>query len=34
MAAILSFFLLTNVYRCVKIVMGDYFKKVPLRDVH
>ena len=30
MAAILSFFLLTNVFRCIKIVMGDYFKKVPL----
>jgi quinone-modifying oxidoreductase, subunit QmoC len=30
MAAILTFFLLTNVFRCVKIVMGDYFKKVPL----
>ena len=30
MAAILSFFLLTNVYRCMKIVMGDYFTKVPV----
>ena len=30
MAAILSFFLLTNVFRCIKIVMGDYFKKVPV----
>jgi hypothetical protein len=29
MAAILLFFLLTNVYRCIKIVMGDYFTKVP-----
>ncbi|MFZ0930448.1 MAG: 4Fe-4S dicluster domain-containing protein [Syntrophobacteraceae bacterium] len=29
MAAILTFFLLTNVFRCAKIVMGDYFKKVP-----
>ncbi len=29
MAAILTFFLLTNVFRCIKIVMGDYFKKVP-----
>ncbi|MDR3568734.1 MAG: 4Fe-4S dicluster domain-containing protein [Syntrophobacteraceae bacterium] len=31
MAGILSFFLLTNLYRCVKLVMGDYIKKVPLR---
>lgn len=30
MAAILTFFLLSNAFRCVKIVMGDYFKKVPL----
>jgi ferredoxin/nitrate reductase gamma subunit len=30
MAAILSFFLLTNVYRCVKMVLGDYFAKIPL----
>ncbi len=31
MAAILSFFLLTNLYRCVRLVLGDYFKKIPLR---
>ena len=31
MAAVLTFFLLSNVYRCAKIVMGDYFKKVPPR---
>ncbi|MGC9196352.1 MAG: 4Fe-4S dicluster domain-containing protein [Syntrophobacteraceae bacterium] len=31
MAGILSFFLLTNLFRCVKLVMGDYFKKVPLK---
>lgn len=31
MAGILSFFLLTNLFRCVKVVMGDYFKKVPLK---
>ena len=30
MAAILTFFLLTNVYRCVKITMGDLWGKVPL----
>jgi ferredoxin len=30
MAVILTFFLLSNVFRCIKIVMGDYFKKVPL----
>ncbi len=30
MAAILLFFLATNVFRCIKIVMGDYFAKVPL----
>ena len=31
MAGILSFFLLTNLYRCVKLVLGDYFKKIPLK---
>ena len=31
MAAILTFFLLSNVSRCVKLVMGDYLKKVPLK---
>ncbi len=31
MAGILSFFLLTNLFRCVKLVMGEYFKKVPLK---
>ncbi len=30
MAAVLSFFLLSNVFRCVKIVMGEYLSKVPL----
>lgn len=30
MAAILTFFLLSNVFRCVKIVMGDYLGKIPL----
>ncbi len=30
MAAILTFFLLSNVVRCVKIVMGDYLGKIPL----
>ncbi len=30
MAAILSFFLLTNTWRCVKFVMGDLLKKIPL----
>ncbi|MHC1724619.1 MAG: 4Fe-4S dicluster domain-containing protein [Syntrophobacteraceae bacterium] len=30
MAAVLSFFLLSNVYRCAKIVMGQYLSKVPL----
>lgn len=30
MAAILSFFLLTNVFRCIKIVLGEYFSKIPL----
>ena len=30
MAAILSFFLLTNVFRCIKMVLGDYFSKIPL----
>ena len=31
MAAILSFFLLTNVFRCFRIVMGELAFKVPLR---
>lgn len=31
MAAILSFFLLTNLFRCVKMVLGDYFSKIPLK---
>jgi ferredoxin len=31
MAAILTFFLLSNVFRCARIIMGDYFSKVPLR---
>lgn len=31
MAAILSFFLLTNVFRCFKITMGDLASKVPFR---
>mgnify|MGYP001414812452 CR=1 FL=1 len=31
MAAILSFFLLTNVFRCFRIVMGELASKVPLR---
>jgi ferredoxin len=31
MAAILSFFLLTNVFRCFKFVMGDMAFKVPLK---
>ena len=30
MAAILTFFLLSNVFRCAKIVMGDYLTKIPL----
>ncbi|MCE5336925.1 MAG: 4Fe-4S dicluster domain-containing protein, partial [Desulfobacteraceae bacterium] len=30
MAAVLTFFLLSNVYRCIKIVLGDYFGKIPL----
>lgn len=31
MAAVLTFFLLSNVFRCVKIVMGEYLSKIPLR---
>jgi len=31
MAAILTFFLLSNVFRCVKIVMGEYLSKIPLQ---
>jgi quinone-modifying oxidoreductase, subunit QmoC len=30
MASILSFFLLTNVYRCVRINLGDLWGKIPL----
>ena len=31
MASILSFFLLSNVYRCVRIILGDLWGKIPLR---
>ncbi len=31
MAAVLSFFLLTNVLRCASFVMGDYLTKIPIR---
>ncbi len=31
MAAILSFFLLSNVFRCAKMVMGEYLSKIPLQ---
>jgi ferredoxin len=31
MAAILSFLLLTNVFRCIKFIMGDLMTKVPLK---
>lgn len=31
MAAILTFFLLSNVSRCVKMVMGEYLSKIPLQ---
>ena len=31
MAAILSFLLLSNTWRCVKFVMGDLLKKIPLQ---
>lgn len=30
MAAILTFFLLTNTWRCVKFIMGDLLNKIPL----
>ena len=30
MAAILSFLLLSNVYRCIKVTLGDYWGKIPL----
>lgn len=31
MAAILTFFLLSNVFRCIKIVMGESLGKIPLK---
>lgn len=31
MAAVLTFFLLSNTWRCVKFTMGDLLKKIPLR---
>lgn len=31
MAAILTFFLLSNVYRCARIILGDFWRKIPLR---
>jgi quinone-modifying oxidoreductase, subunit QmoC len=31
MAAILSFLLLSNVYRCIRVVLGEYWGKIPLR---
>jgi ferredoxin len=30
MAAILTFFLLSNVFRCARILLGDYIEKIPL----
>ena len=31
MAAVLTFFLLSNVWRCIKITMGDLLAKIPLK---
>ncbi len=31
MAAVLSFLLLSNAYRCVKFILGDYLRKIPFR---
>lgn len=31
MAAVLTFFLLSNVWRCIKITMGDLLTKIPLK---
>ncbi len=31
MAAVLSFLLLSNAYRCIKFVLGDYLGKIPFR---